>query len=77
MSLMIQAYLLEKYGPSLSMEQLGPLLGIAAQTASNKASAGTLGIPTDLRGGKRWADYRDIAAYFDERRQAAHHDLGR
>ena len=72
MSLMTQAFLLEKFGsPSLSMEQLGPLLGIDGKTASNKASAGILGIPTVVRGGKRWADYRDVAAYFDAEREKA------
>ena len=71
MSLLTQAFLLEKYGPSLNMEQLGPLLGIKGQTVSNKASAGTLGIPTVLRDGKRWADYRDVAAYFDAEREKA------
>ena len=71
MSLLTQAYLLEKHGPSLSMEQLAPLLGITPKSASNKASAGILGIPTTLRDGKRWADYRDVAAYFDEQREKA------
>lgn len=71
MSLMTQTFLIEHYGPILSMEQLGPLIGISGKTASNKASAGTLGIPTVLRDGKRWADYRDVAAYFDAEREKA------
>lgn len=71
MSLMTQAYLLDKFGPSLSMADLGPLLGIDGKTASNKASAGVLGVPTVLRDGKRWADYRDVAAYFDSEREKA------
>lgn len=71
MSLMLYAYLLEKYGPRLSMEQLAIELGVARNTVYNQVSAGTFSVPTYTDGGKRWADARDVAAYFDACRARA------
>lgn len=65
MSFLTQAYLLDRYGPRLSMAELANELGIAAKTVQNQASAGKLPIPTYRDAGSRWADYRDVAAYFD------------
>lgn len=71
MSLMIQAYLLEKYGPRLDAEALGQLLDKNKHTIQNKIAANTLGIKTYVEGGKRWADVRDVADFFDRCRAEA------
>lgn len=71
MSLMTQAYFLEKYGPRLDVEQLAGELDIAPKTVLNQVSAKTFPIPTYVDQGKRWADYRDVAAYFDAERAKA------
>lgn len=71
MSLMIQAYLLEKYGPRLNMEQLAELLGIKPGTLYNQVSGGTCSVRTYVDGGRRWADIRDVAEAFDRMRSAA------
>jgi DNA-directed RNA polymerase specialized sigma24 family protein len=70
MSFLSQAYLLEKYGPRLSMQDLARVLGIAHGTLRNRLSAGTLKVRTYVDGGTRYADYRDVAAYLDECREA-------
>lgn len=71
MSLLIQAYLLEKYGPRLTMEQLAELLGIKPGTIYNQVSGGTCSVRTYVDGGRRWADIRDVAEAFDRMRSAA------
>ena len=71
MSFLHQAYLLEQYGLRLSIPELAEVLGDAEQTIHNRVSKGTLGIPTYIDGKKRWADVRDVAAYFDDKRAAA------
>lgn len=65
MSLLTQAYLLERYGPRLSMADLAHELGVAVKTVQNQAAAGRLKVPTYRDDGGRFADYRDVAAYFD------------
>lgn len=72
MSLLTQAYILEHYGLRLNTEQIAEVLGITKPALYNMISAGTCPIKTYLDGGKRWADYRDVAAHFDAvRLQAA------
>lgn len=71
MSLMIQAHLLDRYGPRLDAEALGKLLGVETKTVQNKIAANTLGIKTYVDGGKRWADVRDVADYLDSLRVVA------
>lgn len=73
MSLLTQAYLLEKYGPRLNAEQLAQVLQITVVALHTQRSKGTLGVRTYSAGGRIWADYRDVAAYFDEVRQAVQH----
>jgi predicted DNA-binding transcriptional regulator AlpA len=65
MSLLTQAILAEKYGLRLSVEQLSEVLQVAKGTIYNQLSAGTFPVPTFLEGNKRFADYRDVAAYID------------
>lgn len=64
-SLIIQAHLLDRYGPRLDCDALGKVLGVEKKTVQNKAAANTLGIKTYVDGGKRWVDVRDVAEYFD------------
>ena len=65
MSFLTQAYLLETYGPRLTMKQAADALGIGLGTIRNRISAGTISLPTYLDGGSRFADSRDVAAYLD------------
>ncbi len=71
MSLMLQAMLFERYGARLNAEQLAEALGITKAALYNQISAGTCPVQTYLDAGKRWADCRDVAAYFDRARQLA------
>ncbi len=71
MSLLTQAYFLERYGPRLSAEQLADVLGVTKPTLYNQISAGTCPVKTYLEGGKRFADYRDVAEHFDRARLQA------
>lgn len=71
MSLLTQAYLLEKYGPRLSLEQVAEVLGFEKQTVYHRISRGDLGVRTYVDGGRRWADARDVAEAFDEFRKLA------
>ena len=71
MSLLAQAFLLEQYGPRLSIEQLAAVLHLARSTIYNQIAAGTFAVPTYVDGGKRFADFRDVAAYLDECRVRA------
>lgn len=71
MSLVTQAFILERYGLRLSIPELAAVLGIEPKTLYNKVSAGTCPVPTYVDGGKRFADYRDVAKHFDAMRAKA------
>lgn len=71
MSLLTQAYLLEQFGPRLTIDQMAEVLGLKPGTIYNQVSAQTFPVPTYVEGGKRFADYRDLAAYLDECRSRA------
>ena len=71
-SLVTQMFVAEKYGLRLDVNQLAQVLGISPGTVLNRISANTFSIPTYIDNGKRYADYRDVAAHFDQVRQAAH-----
>jgi predicted site-specific integrase-resolvase len=75
MSLITTLFLLEQYGPRLSMEQLAKVLGLAATTLHARIGRGELDIPTYVDGKLRWADARDVAEYLDRKRQEAHDAL--
>lgn len=70
-SLVTQMIVAERYGLRLDTKQLADVLGIAEGTVRNRISARTLGVPTYEDGGRRWADYRDVAEYIDTMRAAA------
>lgn len=71
MSLFYQAYLLDKYGGRLDIDNLAEELHLAKSTIYNQVAAGTFPIPTYLDGGKRFADFRDMATYLDSCRPRA------
>lgn len=66
MSLITQAFIVERYGLRLNVDQLAEVLGISKGAVYNQISAGTCPVKTYIDGGKRWADYRDIAAHLDQ-----------
>jgi hypothetical protein len=70
-SLLTQALVAETYGLRLNIDQLSKALGLTKGAIHNQISAGTFQIATYLDGGKRWADYRDVAEHFDNCRRAA------
>ncbi len=65
------AMLFERYGPRLDAPQLAAALEVRVETLHNKISAGTCPVKTYIDGGRRWADTRDLAAYFDAMREKA------
>lgn len=71
MSLVTQAFIVERYGLRLSVEQLAEALGITKQAVYNQVSAGTLPVKTYVDGGKRWCDYRELARHLDEMAEIA------
>jgi hypothetical protein len=70
-SLVTQMIIAERYGPRLGVEQLAECLGISKGAIYNQISAETFSVATYLDGGKRWADYRDVAAHLDKCRELA------
>jgi hypothetical protein len=71
-SLVTQMFIAERYGLRLNIEQLASVLGLSKGGIYNQISAGSFPIVTYLEGGKRWADYRDIAEHLDQCRDKAH-----
>lgn len=72
MSLITQAFVVERYGLRLSVDQLAEVLGLTKGAVYNQISAGTLPVKTYLDSGKRWADYQHVAEHLDAcRAQAA------
>lgn len=77
MSLLSHFYFLEKYGPRLDVEQMADAMGLTTSAIHRRISDGTLGIPTYVDSGKRWADARDMAEYFDTMRAEARQRVAR
>lgn len=71
MSLFTQAMLFEQYGGRLDLDALEKVLGWKKNTMYNMVAQGSFPVKTYLDGGKRWADYRDVAEYLDEQRKKA------
>lgn len=76
MSLLTRAYILEKYGPRMTLAQLAQLLLMSEGTIRNQISAATFPIATYKEGSGRFAAYDAVADYLDEmsaqaRRKAA------
>ena len=70
-SLLTQAFIAEKYGLRLNTQQLAEVMGITRPAVLNQISANTFPIKTYKDAGQRWADYRDVAAHFDQCRLLA------
>ena len=70
-SLLTQAYLLEKYGPRLTLDQIAEVLCMAKNTIYNQVAQGTFPVPSYVEGTKRFADFRDVAEHFDKCRKLA------
>lgn len=71
MSLITQAFVVERYGLRVTTEQLAEILGISKATLYNQLSAGTCAVKTYLDGGKRYADYQHVAEHLDACRELA------
>lgn len=65
MSLVTAAFVFERYGPRLNVEQLAEVLGVTKGAIYNQLSDGTCPVKTYLEGGRRWADYRHVAEHLD------------
>jgi len=70
-ALVKEAWLLEHYGPRLSLKQVAEVLQLGLSTINNRVSDGTLGVRTYLDGGRRFADSRDVAEYLEGLRDTA------
>lgn len=70
-SILAQMVLIEKHGLRVDLEGLASILDTTPPNLRRMISAHTLQIPTYIDGGRRWADVRDVADYFDLRRQEA------
>lgn len=77
MSMLHQFYLLKKYGPRLGVKQMAEAMSLTESAIHRRISDGTLGIPTYVDSGKRWADARDMAEYFDTMRAEARQRVAR
>lgn len=76
MSFITLAYLMDRHGLRMDLETLAKELDSTPANLRRRISAEDFEIPTYVDGGKRWADVRDVANHFDQRRAqalAAHH----
>ena len=71
MSLVTQAFIVERHGLRLTVDDLAKLLGVSRPALYNQICAGTCPVKTYRDGGKRYADYRDVAAHLDACHEAA------
>ena len=62
MSLLTQAYLLERYGPRLSLDDLVETLDVAKNTIYNQRAQKAFPVKTYIEGNKVYADYDDCVA---------------
>lgn len=73
MSLLTEAYLLEKYGPLMTEAELAAVLKQEPGTIRNQRAAGELGIPVIRRGKTPLYHAGDVASYLDRIRTALAH----
>ena len=71
-SLVMQMVIFERYGARLDTDDLADVTKQARGTVLNQISAGRFPIPTYVDCGRRWADFRDVAAYLDSKQREAH-----
>lgn len=65
MKLLTQAFILEKFGPRLTMAQLASLLSLSEGTIRNQVSAETFPIATYKEGAARFTPYEAVADYLN------------
>lgn len=70
-SILHQAMVLEHYGARLTVERLAEALEMAVGTIRNQIAKKTFPIRTYTDGGRRYADYREVANYLDTMRETA------
>lgn len=68
MSLLTAAFLMDKYGPLLTEEQLGEVLHMEPGTIRNQRGSGALGIPFIKHGRAPLYHAEDVAKYIDQLR---------
>lgn len=61
----------ERYGLRLNVLQLSEVLGWTPGSIRNAINEGTFPIPTYMDGKRRYADFRDVAAHLDAKREEA------
>ncbi len=74
MTLLLQAYLLERYGPHLDIQALAAETGLSTGTIRNQISQRRFPIPTRIVCGRRVADWRDVASWIDQVRAGSRED---
>lgn len=65
MSLLAQAYLIERYGLRLNLTQLGEVLDMSLGSIRNQISEDHFPVQTCLDQGRRYADHRNVASHLD------------
>jgi hypothetical protein len=70
MSLLTTAYLLEKYGPLLTEDQVGETLHLSGKTVCNQRVLGLFPIPSSKQGNRVLYHAADVAEYIDSMRHA-------
>ncbi|MGC9185886.1 MAG: hypothetical protein ACP5GC_10625 [Thiomonas sp.] len=75
MSMFTTMLLFEKYGPRMSIDQIGEALGLAPGTLHARLAQGKLDLPTYVDGKMRFSDTRDVAEYLDRLREQAHREM--
>lgn len=68
---MLELYLLQRFGPRLTMHQLVDLLQIGYSTAVRQIRTKEFPISTYMEAGNRYADFRDVAKHLTRCREEA------
>lgn len=64
----LELHLLRTYGPRLNIRDLACVLKVAPTSLHNMATQNKFPVPSYIDGGRRYVDYRDVAAYLNARR---------
>jgi hypothetical protein len=66
-----EQYLLDTVGVKIPFSKVAAIVGLKPSTARNQASSGAFPIKTYMDCNRRYADFRDVAAYLDKQRESA------
>jgi hypothetical protein len=66
-----EQHLIATAGVRIPLSKVAALIGLKPATARNQASSGTFPIKTYMDCNRRYADFRDVAAYLDKKRESA------